>query len=285
MKNIAIILLFIFLFVFLSGCEDTHKSEVMTDYNKYNNTFNKDLEILSSLENEWNSTVKVMPAGNFYTDKDINNLSELARNYSNECSFVAEHNSNFKRFIAGNESILRNLNIDTYTLNKTIIDFEIQMSENSKLMNETVKLATLAEYNRYNDTLNNDLNTLSSIVDEWNSAVGFMPAGNFYTDKEVNKLSGLARDYSNECRFAIAHNSNFKIFIASNENILRNSDVDVYTLNKTIIDSEIQMSGNSKLMDEKIKYAEGHTMKEEIISGINGLVETVSKLGPIVSRR
>jgi len=141
-KNIAIALLFIFLSLLLSGCLDSSANEaILVEYNQHNDTLNQDLEALSSLEGQWNYAVEIMPAGNYYTDEEVNKLSELARLYSNECDFVTAHNSNFKSFIATNEAVLKDMGVDTYSLNKTITDSEVQMSLNCEVMVETIETA------------------------------------------------------------------------------------------------------------------------------------------------
>lgn len=160
MKNVPIILAFIFLLIFLSGCIDNHANEIMAEYNQHNDTFNKDLKTVSSLENEWGYAAKFIPAGDYYTDKELNELSQLAGNYSDECSYVAAHNSNFKTFIAAHEAVLKDKNVDIYSLNKSIIDSEIQMNANSKHMNETVQYAE-------EHTLNKQIsNTINGIFDK-----------------------------------------------------------------------------------------------------------------------
>jgi len=142
MKNIAITLLFILVSLFLSGCVDSSANEaILVEYNQHNDTLNKDLENLSAVENQWNYAVEIMPAGDYYTDKEVNELSELARQYSNECDFVTAHNSNFKSFIATNDAVLKDIDIDTYSLNKTITDSEVRMSVNCEYMVESVENA------------------------------------------------------------------------------------------------------------------------------------------------
>lgn len=142
MRNVEITLLFIFFSVFLSGCLDSSANEaVLVEYHQNNDTLNEDLETLSSLADEWNSVVEIMPAGDYYTDREVSKLSELARNYSNECDFVTAHNSNFKTFIAANGEVLKDTNVDTYSLNKTITDSEVQMSLNCENMAETIETA------------------------------------------------------------------------------------------------------------------------------------------------
>lgn len=142
MKNTAAILLFIFVSLLLSGCVDSSANEaILVEYNQHNDTLNKDLENLSSIEDRWNYAVEIMPAGEYYTDKEVNELSELAGQYSNECDFVTAHNSNFKSFIATNDAVLKDMDIDTYSLNKTITDSEVQMSVNCEFMVESVENA------------------------------------------------------------------------------------------------------------------------------------------------
>ncbi|MDQ1274775.1 MAG: hypothetical protein QG610_347 [Euryarchaeota archaeon] len=143
MKNITITLLFIFVSLFLSGCVDSSANEaIMVEYNQHNDTLNRDLENLSSIEDQWNYAVEIMPAEDYYTDKEVNELSELARQYSNECDFVTAHNSNFESFIATNDAVLKDMDVDTYSLNKTITDSEVRMSVNCEFMVESVENAT-----------------------------------------------------------------------------------------------------------------------------------------------
>lgn len=142
MKNTAITVLFIFLSLFLSGCLDSSANEaILVEYNQHNDTLNGDLANLSALEYQWNYAVEITPVGDYYTDREVTELSELARQYSNECDFVTAHNSNFKSFIATNGEVLKDMDIDTYSLNKTITDSEVRMSVNCEFMVETIETA------------------------------------------------------------------------------------------------------------------------------------------------
>ncbi len=181
-------------------------------------------------------------------------LSGCVYSSANEAT-VEEYNQNVD---------LLNEDLDALSSLVDELNFTVEtMTAGNYYIDEEMNEATVEEYNQNVDTLNEDLDALSSLVDEWNFAVETMPAGNYYTDEEINELSDIARRYSSECNFVIGHNSNFKIFIDTNGIVLKDLDVDTYSLEKSIADSEVQMSENCEVMVETVEIMAQHTESAE----------------------
>ena len=163
MKKLSLILILILSSLFLSGCVDSSENDaVIEEYNNYVGTFDEDFETSLSLVSEWNSAMELMPAGDYYTDEEIYELSDIAERYSSECNFVIAHNSNFETFIATNENLLKDLDVDTYSLKQDITDSRIIMSENCMIMVESVEIATQNTESAVQEAVLNDVVDLLS---------------------------------------------------------------------------------------------------------------------------
>ena len=94
------------------------------------------------------------------------------------------------------------------------------------------------DYNTYMDTSNQDINSLNSKIDTWDSAVSIALADDDLTSEEVEQLSGLARDYIDESEYVISRSNDFKDFITSNEQDLKYEEVETQSI-KTSISNDI----------------------------------------------
>lgn len=163
MKKSSLVLILIVFSLFLSGCVDSSENDaVLEEYNKYVDTFNEDSETLASLVSEWNSAMEHMSSGDYYTDEEVYELSDIAKRYSSECNFVIAHNSNFETFISTNEDVLKELDVDTYSLKQEFTDSRIVMSDNCESMVEGVETAAQNTEGAVQEAVLNDVVDLLS---------------------------------------------------------------------------------------------------------------------------
>lgn len=114
------------------------------------------------------------------------------------------------------------------------------------------------EYNKRIDTYNDDVTTYNNIVKQWNSNLG-NPSG----------LVSVARIYANEYQIMDSHTSEALSFIDRNENTLRSSNVDVYSIKRQINDFRIQ---SRNLLNNMKSTIESMQEKSEAILNLLQLI-------------
>ena len=124
------------------------------------------------------------------------------------------------------------------------------------------------DYNNYMDTYNQDINTLISKLDAWNSASSVAMADEYLTSEEVEQLAGLAQDYIDESEYVISRSNDFKNFITSNEQVLKDEGVDTQSVKTSISNDIVTMNQNIDTMksgiEEMIQIAEDLEDIEEL---------------------
>ncbi len=109
------------------------------------------------------------------------------------------------------------------------------------------------DYNTYMDTDNQDINSLNSKIDAWNSANSMALADEYLTSEEVEQLVGLAHDYIDESEYVISRSNDFKDFITSNEQELKFEDVDTQSVKTSISDDIVTINQNINEMISDIE--------------------------------
>ena len=109
------------------------------------------------------------------------------------------------------------------------------------------------EYNSYMDTYNQDISSLISKMDAWGSAYSMAMADEYLTSEEVDQLAELAQAYVDESGYVIAHANEFKDFIATNEQGLKDEGIDTYSIKKSITDDIVTINQNN---EQIISYVE-----------------------------
>ncbi|KAF5421207.1 MAG: hypothetical protein C5S44_07130 [Candidatus Methanocomedens sp.] len=109
------------------------------------------------------------------------------------------------------------------------------------------------DYNNYMDTYNQDINTLISKLDAWNSASSVAMADEDLTSEEVEQLAGLAQDYIDESEYVISRSNDFKNFITSNEQVLKDEGVDTQSVKTSISNDIVTMNQNIDTMESGIE--------------------------------
>ena len=124
------------------------------------------------------------------------------------------------------------------------------------------------DYNSYMDTYNQDINTLISKLDAWNSASSVAMADEDLTSEEVEQLAGLAQDYIDESEYVISRSNDFKNFITSNEQVLKDEGVDTQSDKTSISNGIVTINQNIDTMksdiEEMIQIAEDLEDIEEL---------------------
>lgn len=100
------------------------------------------------------------------------------------------------------------------------------------------------DYNTYMDTSNQDINSLNSKMDAWNSASSIALADEYITTEEVEQLSELARYYIGESEYVISRSNDFKDFITSNEQDLKYEEVETQSVKTSISDDIVTINQN-----------------------------------------
>lgn len=109
------------------------------------------------------------------------------------------------------------------------------------------------DYNTYMDTSNQDINSLNSKMDAWNSASSMALADEYLTSEEVEQLSGLANDYISESGYVISHSNDFKDFINLNEQDLKYEEVETQSIKTSISDDIVTINQNIDSMKSDIE--------------------------------
>lgn len=109
------------------------------------------------------------------------------------------------------------------------------------------------DYNTYMDTSNQDINSLNSKMDAWNSASSMALADEYLTSEEVEQLSGLANDYISESGYVISHSNDFKDFINLNEQDLKYEEVETQSIKTSISDDIVTINQNIDGMKSDIE--------------------------------
>ena len=122
------------------------------------------------------------------------------------------------------------------------------------------------DYNAYMDTRNQDINSLNSKMDAWNSAYSMALADEDLTSEEVEQLSGLARDYIDESEYVISRLNDFKNFITLNEQDLKYEEVDTQSVKTSISDDTVTLNqitnGMKSDIEEMVQIAEEEYLEE-----------------------
>ena len=127
----------------------------------------------------------------------------------------------------------------------------------------------LDDYNKYVDTMDEDLTKIDTIIANWNTAYEMAVADEDLTVEEVNQLIGIATDYSNEYKFVEPHLTSFKEFVTYNEQELKDEGVDTYQVKKVIDDADSTMRYNLEgvmipNIEDAIAYVETAEQEEDI---------------------
>ena len=109
------------------------------------------------------------------------------------------------------------------------------------------------DYNSYMDTYNQDITTLNSKLDAWNSASSVAMADEYLTSEEVEQLAGLAQDYIDESEYVISRSNDFKDFITSNEQVLKDEGVDTQSVKTSISNDIVTINQNIDTMESDIE--------------------------------
>ena len=109
------------------------------------------------------------------------------------------------------------------------------------------------DYNTYMDTFNQDIDTLNSKLDAWNSASSMAIADEYLTSEEVEQLAGLAQDYIDESKYVTSRSNDFKNFITSNEQVLKDEGVDIQSVKTSISNDIVTINQNIDMMESDIE--------------------------------
>ncbi len=124
------------------------------------------------------------------------------------------------------------------------------------------------DYNSYMDTYYQDTNTLNSKLDAWDSASSVAMADEYLTSEEVEQLAGLVQDYIDESEYIISRSNDFKNFITSNEQVLKDEGVDTQSDKTSISNGIVTINQNIDTMksdiEEMIQIAEDLEYIEEL---------------------
>ena len=124
------------------------------------------------------------------------------------------------------------------------------------------------DYNSYTDTYYQDTNTLNSKLDAWDSASSVAMADEYLTSEEVEQLAGLVQDYIDESEYVISRSNDFKNFITSNEQVLKDEGVDTQSDKTSISNDIVTINQNIDTMksdiEEMIQIAEDLEDIEEL---------------------
>ena len=124
------------------------------------------------------------------------------------------------------------------------------------------------DYNSYMDTYYQDTNTLNSKLDAWDSASSVAMADEYLTSEEVEQLAGLVQDYIDESEYVISRSNDFKNFITSNEQVLKDEGVDTQSDKTSISNGIVTINQNIDTMksdiEEMIQIAEDLEYIEEL---------------------
>ena len=124
------------------------------------------------------------------------------------------------------------------------------------------------DYNSYTDTYYQDTNTLNSKLDAWDSASSVAMADEYLTSEEVEQLAGLVQDYIDESEYIISRSNDFKNFITSNEQVLKDEGVDTQSDKTSISNGIVTINQNIDTMksdiEEMIQIAEDLEYIEEL---------------------
>ena len=124
------------------------------------------------------------------------------------------------------------------------------------------------DYNSYMDTYYQDTNTLNSKLDAWDSASSVAMADEYLTSEEVEQLAGLVQDYIDESEYVISRSNDFKNFITSNEQVLKDEGVDTQSDKTSISNDIVTINQNIDTMksdiEEMIQIAEDLEYIEEL---------------------
>lgn len=109
------------------------------------------------------------------------------------------------------------------------------------------------EYNSYIDTYDQDISLLNSKIDAWDSAYSMALADEYLTSEEVEQLAELAQAYVDESGYVIAHANEFKDFIATNEQGLKDEGLDTYSFKKNITDDIVTINQNNEQIKSEVE--------------------------------
>ena len=109
------------------------------------------------------------------------------------------------------------------------------------------------KYNNYMDTYNQDISSLNSKMDSWDSASSMAVADEYLTSEEVEQLAELAQAYVDESGYVIAHANEFKDFIATNEQGLKDEGLDTYSFKKDITDDIVTINQNNEQIKSEVE--------------------------------
>lgn len=110
------------------------------------------------------------------------------------------------------------------------------------------------EYNSYMDTYNQDTSSLISKMDAWDLACSMAVADEYLTSEEVEQLAELAQAYVDESGYVIVHANEFKDFIATNEQGLKDEGLDTYSIKKSITDDIVTINQNNEQIKSYVEY-------------------------------
>lgn len=126
------------------------------------------------------------------------------------------------------------------------------------------------DYNKYADTMVDDLTRLDAVGEKWITAYEMAASDDDLTAEEVNQLEEISDEYINEIEFVESHLTSFKEFIVANEQELKDAGVDTYQDKKEIDDSKrafdqakkeignlnTMLRQNKEMIDEFTKHAD-----------------------------
>ena len=140
------------------GCVEDNTG-LIDDYNTYMNTYNQDINSLNSKMDTWNSAFSMALADEYLTSEEVEQLSELGRDYIGESEYVISRSNDFKDFITSNEQDLKYEDVETQSVKTNISDDIVTINQNVNGMKSDVEeMVQIVE-----DT--EDLEELEAILD------------------------------------------------------------------------------------------------------------------------
>ncbi len=104
------------------------------------------------------------------------------------------------------------------------------------------------EYGQHFDTLEEDLITMGSAIEKWNTALAMAESDEYISDEEYTHLTDVGNEYIDEMNRITPHIESFKDFIEENEIALKDMEVDTYEDKIAIDDLQTSMAQSYEII-------------------------------------
>ncbi|MEA1944507.1 MAG: hypothetical protein U9N07_04125 [Euryarchaeota archaeon] len=266
------------------GCVEDGASDVIDEYNEHVDTMNDDLTRLGAIAERVGATYKMAWADEDLTAEEVNQLTDINNEFTNQLELEESHLENFKEFIVNNEQELKDAGVDPYQAKKGIDDTKKRMYQAKKGIDDmNAMLGVFDEIKKHLNTLMDDATKLDAIMDKWNTAYKMAVVDGHFTAEEVNQLIGIATEYREECDVVKLHLASFKEFIVNNEQELKDAGVDTYQLKKHIDKgNSIAVQNMERVIIPELEYAIKYVETSKQEEDIEAVIDLLKLFIPLI---